>query len=291
MADRPYRSFEQGGLPDRARQRVTEAAREEDHLFTTTFSVSEMAIARMAGYEPIGQVMGSSIYHLGWQGGSSWGGGEVTTLTHAHRAARDLALGRMQEEATILGAHAVVGVDLTMKGYGFAADFVEFTAVGTAVRAQGAPAVAGPPALTNLSAQDLYKLELSGYWPRGIALGNCVWYDRHCDCRSDGTWWNRSLPGHNNCIAQARGNANHRFAQDVDRLGADSAVAVTLQRRFHQHEYEINDTSHTAFRVEVLLLGTAIMRHREPRLPRPRLVLDLRGGGQVHLGRAELVRK
>ena len=293
MHDRTPRPFEEGGLPESARKRVTEAARVENRLFTTTFTVPQMAVARVAGYEPIGQVMGSSIYHMGWQYYSTWGGGEVTAMTQAQRESRELALRRMEEEAAILGAHAVIGVQIRMRGFEYASDFVEFTATGTAVRVSGR-ASSGPPALTHLTAQELYKLELAGYWPLGIALGNCTWYDLHCDCQTDGSWFNQPLPGHNQCIVAARSHATRRFAADISRLDADGAVGVDLQRHFHNHEYEVNDASHTSFRVEVLLLGTAVKRAQAPRLTRPRLVLDLAGGGSIDLeanARAELVRK
>lgn len=283
-------SFEAGGLPESARARVTEAAGKSGKFFTSTFTVAETAIARLAGYEAVGQVMGSSIYHMGWSSYVNFSGGELTNVTHAQRHARALALGRLQEEAAILGAHAVIGVELTVRGYEWSGELMEFTAIGTAVRlakAEGS-ALAGAlkrPVLTHLTTQELYKLELAGFWPLGIAMGNCTWYDRHADCRSDGSWFNQLMPGHTRCIDQAQLLAIERFQTEISALQAHAAVGVTLQRHFHQHEWSTSnpDREHTSFKTEVLMIGTAIIRRSAPTLPRPRLVLDLGGGKTVDL--------
>lgn len=276
------RAFEDGGLPESARARLRDAA-EHPGAFSSTFTVPEMAVARVAGYEPLGLVMGSSIYQLGWSGFMGWAGGELTLMTESQHNARTLALGRMAEEAELLGAHAVIGVQLRMKGFDFAEDFIEFTAMGTAVRlADRAPPVE-QPALTHLTAQELYKLELAGYWPKGIALGNCTWFDRHADCAADGRWFNQPLPDHNQAIRAARRLATKRFSDDIARQAADGAVGVKVERSFHEREYDVNDSSHTEFRVEVLLLGTSVIRAGAARLPRPRLILDLGRGRTVDL--------
>jgi uncharacterized protein YbjQ (UPF0145 family) len=279
-------SFDEGGLPERARARVTEAAGQSGKFFTSTFTVAETAIARLAGYEAVGQVMGSSIYHMGWSSYVTFSGGELTNVTHAQRHARALALGRLQEEAAILGAHAVIGVELTVRGYEWSGELMEFTAIGTAVRlAKADRGALQKPILTHLTTQELYKLELAGFWPLGIAMGNCTWYDRHADCQSDGSWFNRLMPAHTQCIDQAQLLAIERFQTEISALQAHAAVGVTLQRHFHQHEWSTSnpDREHTSFKTEVLMIGTAIIRRSAPTLPRPRLVLDLGGGKTVDL--------
>jgi uncharacterized protein YbjQ (UPF0145 family) len=274
-------SFEDGGLPDRARQRIAEAAQAGTRFFTSTFSVAESAVARLAGYEPISQVMGSSIYHVGWNRSVGYSGGELEALTFAQRDARGRALGRMAEEARLLGAHAVVGVRFEGRTYEWSGELVEFTAVGTAVRVADAPPVARP-ALSNLSVQQLYKLELGGLWPVDVVMGNCAWYDPHADCYSDGSWYNQELPDHTRVISQAYDLATQRFRHEVRACGALGAVGVAVHRSFHERHWEQNDSEHTSFKAEILLLGTAITRRGAPRLPRPRLVLDL-GGRQITL--------
>jgi uncharacterized protein YbjQ (UPF0145 family) len=286
MASPPYSSppplpFEDGGLPDRARERVQQAAERGASFFTTTFSVSEMAVARLAGYEPVGQVMGSSIYHVGWTGNWVYDIGELDGVTRARRDAFGRALGRMAEEARILGAHAVVGVRLDVRGYEWSGELSEFTAVGTAVRVNGP--VPERPAVANLTVQQLYKLELAGLWPLDVVMGNSACLNRHADCAADGKWSNMELPGHTACIDMARQYAQERLKKDIVTRSAHGVVAVSIDRRFEETEWEQNDQHHTEFKAEVVLLGTAVTKLREPRLPRPRLVLDLGGGKRIDL--------
>jgi uncharacterized protein YbjQ (UPF0145 family) len=282
--------FEQGGLPDKARQRIDEARARGGSFFTSTFTTAEMAIARVAGYEPIGQVMGSSIYHVGWQWTSLYDG-EMRVLNHAQREARLLALSRLAQEASRLGAHAVVGVELTTRGYEWAGDLMEFTAIGTAVCVSGQARGGGNVALTHLTAQQLYKLELAGLWPVGIAVGNCAWYAQHADCVSEGNWWNQLLPVHTACIDNARAAAVERFRGEVAQLRGAGAVGVEVKRSFKERHWEQNDRHHTSFQAEVILTGTAVVRRAQPKLPRPRLVLDLLDGRTVQLDDASPTEK
>src|SRR5579862_3600099 len=106
------RSLEAGGLPLNAIDRLREQASRQgtpQHFFTSDLSVNEMALIGQAGYAPLGQVMGSSVYHIGWQWLPNWSGssGELDVMTQAFYHARHLALGRLQQEATLLGATGV----------------------------------------------------------------------------------------------------------------------------------------------------------------------------------------
>ena len=60
--------------------------------------------SRRPGFEPLGLVLGSSIYHIGFQQ-SMWNQSqEMGVLTQAMYHARELAMTRMEEEADQLGA-------------------------------------------------------------------------------------------------------------------------------------------------------------------------------------------
>ena len=270
------RPFEAGGLPLGARRRVLAAARGD--LFTSTFTTAELAVARLAGYQPIGQVMGSSVYHVGWSGWQGGISGELTTATEAKEQAWALTLGRLAQEADLLGAHAVVAVKLAARRYEWSGPLTEFTALGTAVRVKGAPPVERP-ALSNLGVLELYKLELAGLWPVDIVLGTCVWRNPHADCYSEGSWFNQELPGHTACLDQAQGWAMRRFKEAVRARGALGALGVKVVRRIETREEE---EKHTSFTADVLFLGTAVARRTAARLPRPRLMLDL-GDRQIDL--------
>src|SRR3954462_11535246 len=110
---------EAGGIPLAAEQRVLELAG-GGTAFTSGLSIADFALSRLDEVRPICQVMGSSVYKVGWQNypwSGTWGGGSVTELrqlTGAWNHARGLALGRLQQEAEQAACHAVV--DVTFAG-------------------------------------------------------------------------------------------------------------------------------------------------------------------------------
>src|SRR5579872_6277695 len=106
-------------------------------VFTSDLSVSEYVLLGEAGFEPLGFVVGSSIYHVGLQVGR-WGQNtELQVLTQAMYNARELAMVRMRAEADHLGADGIVGVQLRIQSYVWGQGVLEFIATGTAVRALG----------------------------------------------------------------------------------------------------------------------------------------------------------
>jgi len=99
-------------LPQHARERLVEMR--ERKLFTSDFSVSELLLVREAGFDPLGLVMGSSIYHAAPQippgAMQSPVGAELWDMTRALYHARELAMNRMEEEADALEADGIIGV-------------------------------------------------------------------------------------------------------------------------------------------------------------------------------------
>jgi uncharacterized protein YbjQ (UPF0145 family) len=178
----------QGGLPLRAYQRLADEAGPHKRLFTSDLSVNELILARDARCEPISQVMGSSIYHVGRIRDYKGATGEITTISDAHRDARRLALSRLFQEAALISADAVVGVRLhermiTMGQHGKGGDdggeVLEFTVVGTAVRAPWITHPAGQPIVTDLSGQDLWALAQDGFEPCGFLFEFCHYHVWH----------------------------------------------------------------------------------------------------------------
>ena len=102
-------------LPVHARERLTEMR--EHQLFTSDLTVNEFVLVREAGFEPVGMVMGTSIYQVATQLPSlSQGepGRELVDTTRALYHARELAMSRMEEEAAALDADGIIGVRLTI---------------------------------------------------------------------------------------------------------------------------------------------------------------------------------
>jgi uncharacterized protein YbjQ (UPF0145 family) len=203
--------IEQGGIPLGAERRLSEL-RERGGLFTSDLSVNGWALCHQLGLRPISQVMGSSIYQVGYQQ-STWpmmmGGTvltELDTLSSAWNEVRRRALNRLAQEAQHAGADAVVGVELRTGAHDFAEGAIEYVVFGTAVRREGAtphgqgaaasaPAPTGaaahskgaaahhgqaerrgPPVLTELSVADYSKLVRAGIEPVGIVAWSSVFF-------------------------------------------------------------------------------------------------------------------
>ncbi len=103
-------------LPQHARERLADMRAHK--LFTSDLSVSEFVLVREAGFEPLGMVMGTSIYQVlpnlpKLKSGEP--GCELTEMSKALYHARELAMNRMEEEAQALGADGIVGVRLTVE--------------------------------------------------------------------------------------------------------------------------------------------------------------------------------
>ncbi|HEY8072795.1 MAG TPA: heavy metal-binding domain-containing protein [Labilithrix sp.] len=103
-------------LPKHARERLADMRARK--LFTSDLSVSEFLLVKEAGFDPLGLVMGTSLYQItprlpNLAPGQP--GCELVDMTRALYHARELAMNRMEEEAEALGADGVVGVRLTVK--------------------------------------------------------------------------------------------------------------------------------------------------------------------------------
>src|SRR4029079_6325875 len=155
------------GVPADARGRL---AQNKAGLFTSDLSVREFLLVKEAGFDPLGVVVGSSIYHIGFQQ-SNWNQNqEMDVLTQAMYHARELAMTRMEEEADQLGAAGIVGVRLDVGRYEWGADLAEFIAIGTAVKHRGGElhrAPNGRPFTSDLPGQDFWTLLRAGYRPVG----------------------------------------------------------------------------------------------------------------------------
>src|SRR3954452_18343111 len=127
------------GVPaDALRRLAAMRAGQQTTLFTSDLSVNESLLVREAGFRPLGLVLGSSIYHVGFQMGRWSKNQELDTLSQAMYHARELAMTRMEAEADQLGADGIVGVRLDIEFKEFGSDLAEFIAVGTAVKADEA---------------------------------------------------------------------------------------------------------------------------------------------------------
>ena len=273
------RNLEQGGLPLNAIDRLREQASRQgtpEHFFTSDLSVNELAVVRQAGYEPLGQVMGSSIYHVGWQWTPNynygWSGtsGELTVLTQAFYEARHLAIGRLQQEAALLGATGVVGVRLERKEYEWGSSLLEFIAIGTAIRETGVPAMPPgtvQPFVSDLSGEEFWMLRQAGFRPVGFVVGNCTYYcvptwSTQNATRGGffgGAWQNQELPDYTQGVYNARSLAMQRMEQEARTVDAVGIVGADIEVEAEPREVELgNDQKRLDMLYHFTAIGTAI---------------------------------
>ena len=172
-------------LPSGAAERLRSMRGTGDRpaFFTSDLSVDEFLLVEQAGFEALGLVLGSSIYHVGFQWQKWSVSQELPVLTRAMYEARELAMTRMEEEADLLGADGVVGVRLIFKQYAMDEGVLEFQAIGTAIRHRervgSFRTKHNRPFTSDLSGQDLWKLVRAGYRPVSLAMGACVYHIAH----------------------------------------------------------------------------------------------------------------
>jgi uncharacterized protein YbjQ (UPF0145 family) len=166
-----------------ARLRSMRGTGDRPAFFTSDLSVDEFLLVEQAGFEALGLVLGSSIYHVGFQWQKWSVSQELPVLTGAMYHARELAMTRMEEEADLLGADGVVGVRLVFKQYAMDEGVLEFQAIGTAIRHRERKGSFrtkdNRPFTSDLSGQDLWKLVRAGYRPVSLAMGACVYHIAH----------------------------------------------------------------------------------------------------------------
>lgn len=297
--DESLRLLQEGGLPVQARRRLQELSRDKQHMFTSDLSVAEFMLTRHEGLRPITQVMGSCFYHVGFSGllmrNMYYNSSELGTISQAYDNARELALGRMKEEAQTVGASAVIGVRFKLGEYEWGSDMIEYTAIGTAVHVEDAPP-AKEPALTTLSGEDFWKLLQAGYGPTGVVAGNCVFYQVGWDTANmnsfwGGGWANREIRDLSQGIADARHIAQSRLHSAGAQMGAQGIVGVTIERKQREREVELqNETKRTDMIFTFLTIGTAVARLKSPRpATSVQMVMPLFGRGLSRIkGQSEL---
>ncbi len=253
------------------------AGAEPGAVFTSDLSVSEYALLGEAGFEPLGFVVGSSIYHVGLQVGRWSQNAELDTLTQAMYNARELAMARMRAEADHLGADGVVGVTLRMQMYAWGQEVLEFVATGTAVKAlagQGAHRAPDGRAFTSdLSAQDFFRLLAAGAVPVAFVLGTCVYHIAHQSIMQSlrQTGRNQEMIQFTQGVYEARELALVRMQAEATQAQASGIVGVDVA--VSNHVWGEHAT-------EFLATGTAIRRlsaeHRLPATtPKPTFTLGL----------------
>ena len=245
--------IEAGAIPLAAEQRLK--ALRTGGAFTSDLSTADFALCHQAGLRPLAQVMGTSVYQIGWDPQLGWGGGggmlggqisELSVLTRAYNQARLRALDRLASEALTVGADAVIGATwhLAHINFGDQEGSLEYTIVGTAVRRQSGDAgsagqgTGDAPVLTDLSVADYVKLLRAGIEPVGLAGWHSVFFTETSliggalvqSLRGRG-FRNFELAELTQAIYAAREQVMEQMATQAQSFGASGIVGVQLEHK------------------------------------------------------------
>ncbi len=275
----PYTPGSQEGLPANARGRLAamKPGANQKGLFTSDLSVNEFLLVKEAGFDPLGLVVGSSIYHIGWQKPAMNQSMELETLTQAMYHARELAMTRMEEEADSIGADGIVGVRLEVGRQEWGENLAEFIAIGTAIKARSGESHRAPngrPFTSDLSGQDFWTLIKAGYRPVSFVMGNCVY---HVGYQGVKAWFsqigqNVEMPTYTQAIYDARELSLARMQAEAEQLQADGIVGATIKENSHGWGSHV---------IEYFAVGTSIIATRaDHTIPTPQLMLPLSDAGR-----------
>jgi uncharacterized protein YbjQ (UPF0145 family) len=291
--------IEEGHLPIAAAERLSQRAGTtgdgEDAAapFSSDLEVNEWSALARLGVTPITQVMGSSIYQVGWQMTYYNVPTEVRVLSDAYNECRRLALNRLLEEAELCGADAVLGLRIDQGAHDWAPGALEFIALGTAVRLPEAMRDPGATAvLSDLSGQEFVQLCQAGLRPVGIAAHTSVHYVPATGQTqmaqasfggmlggAGGSWTNQELVGFSQGVYEARETAMSFVSAQAQQLGGDGLIGVEVREHGRTHEVRRGMYDTKDLEITFHVMGTVIREEPalacDPPQPAPRQVLFL----------------
>jgi uncharacterized protein YbjQ (UPF0145 family) len=283
---------EAGGIPLTAERRLKELD-ERGGSFTSDLSVGSFALCHQLGLKPLTQVMGSSIYQIGYQGMQMGYGGfgganigmltELRTLSDAWNEVRRLALNRLELEARHAGADAVIGVQVRTGSHDWAEGAIEYVVVGTAVRRKDAKPRESP-VMTELSVSDYANLQRAGIEPLGIVAWTSVFFvvdtaEMQMMSGFGGRAMfseNQELSGYTQGVYSAREQAMERLGFQAQQLGASGIVGVRIGHTMRRQNIggAVNNQM-SGMVVTFDVIGTAVRDRNEIQQQLPKTTVDI----------------
>lgn len=261
---------------------------------TSFFSPAALAVGSDVGIHPVGQVVGlaTGLILRGYVRTTHGGQGrmrpgvarwlEYTGPNKSWTLLRQHALGRLTKQATLLQAHAVIGIEAARSADrdlqdGFGEAYVRFT--GTAVRIDGWKRASERPVLTLASAQEIWSMFHGGIEPVGVAGGFAQVETLPSQTtisvggRGYGRTSNMELEEPTKAVYEARRLALDRLVADAKALNSEGLLGIDL----HLENPGSGHARLPPLTLTVHVLATAIRRvNPKPFHPMPALYLSRR---------------
>jgi uncharacterized protein YbjQ (UPF0145 family) len=238
------------------------------------FSTQEFAAVLSAGFDPVGEVLGVAVVHLGYvsRGGrcssSSYASakpdlasaerGPFNALLRKRYGVRNLALSRAVEECKAVGGDGIIGMEMSVRP--FPAGGTEFTVQGTAVRARTAIRPAAP-FTSHVTAQEFVRLLRAGWVPSALVFGISLGA-RHDDLRTRSqTRWtagSREVSSYSHLVNDTRKDAREQLAKAVTAHGGDGVVVDEITLHIGERECPSVEGEHDHV-CEAVISGTSIV--------------------------------
>ena len=166
----------------------------------------------------------------------------LETLSDAWNLARRRALERLTEEATEVGADAVVGVSLRRGDHNLGRRTVEYAVNGTAVRS-ATPGERPEPVLTGLSVQEYAKLLRAGQEPVGLVATTAAVFaspSRDTRIKRIRTFRaNQELSELSRAFRLARDSIRQDLRDQIARAGGAGVVGVELSQSIRREKLSL----------------------------------------------------
>ena len=258
-------------------------------------SIGGFAAASIAGFDPVGQVFGTTVAYLqpiaydrcyvtsSAKGADKTSADPYNPFLGRLTSARTLAFERVVAECRALGGDGIIG--MRMNCVESFMEATEFTVEGTAVRArsQNRPTV---PFTTHVGGQDLAKLLGAGWMPFALVFGTGI-AAGHFDPlmfqqtqRGVGAAANQEVSGYTRIVNDARRQARKELDTAVRFQGGEGAVLQESTLHFTERECPLG-VHRSDYVVEATILGSAIVSFQRtgpiaPRAPLAIMRLDRR---------------
>jgi len=173
---------------------------------------------------------------------------ELDVLGDAWNTARRRALNRLYEEALQVGADAVVGVHLSRSDHDLGKGLIEYVVTGTAIRFPNSTGTMAP-LLTDVSAQEFWKLHVAGFEPVGLVASTSVMFASPQRTtriqRARKPAQNRELDELSQAFQAARENVRSALRDQASYAHGTGTVGVEFEHTVHREKFGLASTLQT----------------------------------------------
>ena len=286
-------ALDSGDLPAYLKDRIS-VQRHGDLPWTSSVSINEWLLLKSLGLKPLGLVQGSIEYHLGLslRGEAEYlqqtttrmnsvRSHELIEYSGAIRAAYHKAIVRLQEEARLHGAHAVVGVKFDYDLPNESSGYIRCNISGTAVSLANHK-LSEDPVICTTSVIEFAKLLQAGTMPVGIGIGVGAYYC-HTTYRNEmqnfsfgGGYRNNEIKDFSDAIYHVRNIALRHLEADVRAIDAGGVLGYDTQFSVMEFELEdLNDAKRTEHILSYVCVGTVLEAAERIVMPKIKLQMNI----------------